>query len=95
MKLFNKPGACSLATHIILHELGLKPELDEVDTDIGVTKSGVDYKTINPKGYVPALQLDTGEILTEGASILQYIAEPHPEEGLAPKVGKVARARQQ
>ena len=92
MKLFNKPGACSLASHIVLHELDLKFELDEVDTDNGVAKSGLDYKTINPKGYVPALQLDTGEILTEGASILQYLADQHPEKGLAPKVGTVARA---
>lgn len=93
MKLFNKPGACSLATHVVLHELGLKFELDEVDTDSGVTKSGLDYKTINPKGYVPALQLDAGEILTEGAAILQYLADQHPEKGLAPKLGTVARAR--
>lgn len=93
MKLYMKPGACPLASHIILHELNLEVELDEVDTHAGLTKSGLDYKTINPKGYVPALQLDTGEVLTEGSSILQYLADQYPEKELAPKNGTVARAR--
>jgi glutathione S-transferase len=95
MKLFNKPGACSLASHIILKEVGIAFDLEEVDTEMGQTKSGLDYKKINPKGYVPALELDTGEILTEGASILQYIADQHPKSGLAPKVGTMERARLQ
>lgn len=93
MKLFNKPGACSLASHIILNEVDATFELDEVDTDLGKTKSGLDYAKINPKGCVPALELDTGEILTEGASILQYIADQHPQSGMTPAVGTVARAR--
>lgn len=93
MKLYYKPGACSLASHIVLLEVGAIFELEEVDTDTGQTKSGRDYNKINLKGYVPALELDSGEILTEGASILQYIADQHPQSGLAPKVGTVARAR--
>lgn len=95
MKLFFKPGACSLATHIVLHEVGAKFNLNEVDTDTGQTKSGQDYSIINPKGYVPALELGTGEVLTEGAAILQYVADQHPESRLAPTVGTIARARLQ
>ncbi len=93
MKLFYKQGACSLATHIVLNEVGATFDLDEVDTDAGRTTSGLDYKQINPKGYVPALQLESGEVLTEGASILQYIADQHPDKGLAPATGTVERAR--
>ncbi|USG62037.1 glutathione transferase GstA [Sneathiella marina] len=95
MKLFYKPGACSLATHIILHEVGATFELDEVDTEAGQTKSDLDYKKINPKGYVPALELVSGEILTEGASILQYIADQNPQSGLTPAAETIARARLQ
>jgi glutathione S-transferase len=93
MKLFYKPGACSLASHIVLHEVGVTFNLEEVDTDAGKTKSGQDYKKINPKGYVPALEINPGEVITEGASILQYIADQHPQSALAPKVGTIARAR--
>lgn len=93
MKLYYKPGACSLASHIALLDVGAKFELVEVDTELGRTKSGVDYTNINPKGYVPALELDNGDVLTEGASILQYIADQHPERSLAPKTGTIARAR--
>ena len=95
MKLFNKPGACSLASHIILHEVGATFSLDEVDTQAGRTKSGRDFKQLNPKGYVPALELETGEVLTEGASILQYIADQHPNKQLAPAAGTISRARMQ
>lgn len=93
MKLYYKPGACSLASHIALLEVKAEFELIEVDTDLGQTKSGDDFRKINPKGYVPALELETGDILTEGASILQYIADQHPERELAPQSGSVARAR--
>jgi len=95
MKLFNKPGACSLASHIALQEVGATFDLVEVDTDAGKTKSGLDYKKINPNGYVPSLELDSGEILTEGPAILQYIADQHPQSGLAPNVGTLARTRMQ
>jgi len=95
VKLFNKPGACSLASHIILHEVGATFSLDEVDTQAGRTKSGRDFKQLNPKGYVPALELETGEVLTEGASILQYIADQHPNKQLAPVAGTISRARMQ
>ena len=93
MKLYYKPGACSLASHIILNEIGEDFSLVEVDTAKGLTKSGSDYKKINSKGYVPSLQLDSGPILTEGASILQFLADQHPTLGLAPETGTIARAR--
>lgn len=93
MKLYYKPGACSLASHIILNEIGEDFSLVEVDTAKGLTKSGSDYKKINSKGYVPSLQLDSGPILTEGASILQFLADQHPTLELAPETGTIARAR--
>ncbi|MEM7634153.1 MAG: glutathione transferase GstA [Pseudomonadota bacterium] len=95
MKLYYKTGACSLATHIVLHEVGETFDIEEVDTEAGRTKSGGDFTAINPKGYVPALELASGDILTEGAAILQYIADQHPESDLAPKAGTIARARLQ
>jgi glutathione S-transferase len=95
VKLFYKPGACSLASHIMLLEVGANFSVDEVDAQAGRTKSGRDFKQINPKGYVPALELDTGEVITEGVSILQYIADQHPESQLTPAVGTIARARLQ
>jgi len=93
MKLFYKPGACSLASHIILHELNLPFELERVDTEKGLTQSGINYRTINPKGYVPALALASGEVLSEGAAILQYLADHHPGNTLAPVTGTLARTR--
>lgn len=95
MKLFYKPGACSLASHIILREVGTAFELVEVDTDAGQTKNGADYAMVNRKGYVPALQLDSGEVLTEGVAVLQYIADQYPQSGLAPTSGTMARVRLQ
>jgi glutathione S-transferase len=91
MKLFIKPGSCSLASHIVLKELGLPCETEVVDTKAGKTASGSDYSAINPKGYVPALQLDDGTVLTEGPAILQYLADQAPAGGLVPENGSVAR----
>lgn len=91
MKLFLKPGACSLSPHIVLEELGLKYETETVDLKGKKTGSGADYLAINPKGYVPALQLDDGTVLTEGPAIVQYLADLKPEKKLAPANGTLAR----
>ncbi|KIC35731.1 glutathione transferase GstA [Leisingera sp. ANG-M7] len=95
MKLYYKPGACPMASHIALHETGRPFEIEAVDTAAGRTEGGADYRAINPKGYVPALDLEDGGILTEGPAILQYIADSHPEAGLAPAAGTLARSRMQ
>lgn len=91
MKLFLKPGACSLSPHIVLEELGLKYETDVVDLKAKKTASGADYLAVNPKGYVPALQLDNGTVLTEGPAIVQYLADLKPETKLAPANGTLER----
>jgi glutathione S-transferase len=93
MKLFYTPGACSLSPHIVLRELGLPFTLEAVDLKTKKTESGADFTAINPKGYVPALQLDDGEVLTEGAAIVQYLADKHAPGTLAPVAGTVERAR--
>lgn len=93
MKLFFSPGACSLSPHIALKESGLPFEAVKVDTKAGKTAAGADYKAINSKGAVPALQLDDGQVLTEGAAIVQYIADQKPESQLAPKAGTLERYR--
>ncbi|MBX2854299.1 MAG: glutathione transferase GstA [Rhodobacteraceae bacterium] len=95
MKLFYKPGACSLASHIALSEIGAPFEIEAVDTAIGRTETGVTYRDINPKGYVPALQLEDGQVLTEGPAILQFLADGAPNAQLAPQAGTMARARMQ
>ena len=91
MKLYYSPGACSLAVHIILRETATPFELVRVDLKGKRTEKGEDYLKINPKGYVPALQLDSGETLTEAGVILQYLADQRPESGLAPKLGTMER----
>ncbi len=93
MKLYYKPGACPLASHIALYETGAAFEIEAVDTDTGRTESGEDFRAINPNGYVPALRLPDGAVLTEGAAVLQLIADRHPEAGLAPAPGSFDRAR--
>jgi len=95
MKLFYKPGACSLSPHIVLCELALPHTLVKVDLKTHTTESGEDYYTINSKGYVPALQLESGEVLTEGPAIVQYLADQKPEGGLLPVTGSLARAQVQ
>ncbi|HSW13449.1 MAG TPA: glutathione transferase GstA [Solimonas sp.] len=95
MKLYFSPGACSLASHITLHELGLPAQVVKVDTKQKRTADGGDFLAINAKGYVPALALDDGSVLTEGPAILQYLADRKPEAGLAPANGTMARYRLQ
>jgi glutathione S-transferase len=87
MKLYYAPGACSLSPHIVAAEADIPLSLEQVDLRAHKTQSGADYYTINPKGYVPALQLDDGEILTEGPAIVQYLADRKPDSGLLPKEG--------
>lgn len=91
MKLYLKPGACSLSPHIVLEELGLAHDTEAVDLAKKVTASGANFFDINPKGYVPALTLDDGTLLTEGPAIVQYLADLRPEAKLAPANGSLAR----
>jgi glutathione S-transferase len=95
MKLYYSPGACSLSPHIALREAGIAFEAEMVDLGSKKTESGADYKAINPKGYVPALRLDDGQLLTEGPAIVQYIADQNPGSKLAPASGTPARYRLQ
>ena len=95
MKLYYSPGACSLSPHIVALEAGLAVPLEKVDGKAKRTESGEDFWQINPKGYVPALALDNGELLTEGPAIVQYLADLKPESGLAPAHGTLARYRLQ
>lgn len=93
MKLYFYPGACSMAPHIALREAGFSFDLDRVDLAKKRTESGEDFTKVNPKGYVPALRLDNGEILTEAAVILQYLADQKPQAELVPKTGTMERYR--
>jgi len=93
MKLYYVPGVCSLAAHIALREAGLPFTLDKVDRETRVAESGENYLLANPKGSVPALRLDSGEVLTEVGVILQYIADQVPHSGLAPAAGTMERYR--
>jgi len=91
LKLYLKPGACSLSPHIVLEEIGATYETEVVDLAKKVTASGANFLDINPKGYVPALMLDGGELLTEGPAIVQYLADLKPQTKLAPPNGSLAR----
>lgn len=94
MKLYFSPGACSMAPHMVLIELGLPHSTEMVDLRAQphvLKNSGEPYTDINPKGSVPALKLDSGEVLTEAAVILQYLSDQKPEAGLFPKFGSMER----
>lgn len=95
MKLYYSPGACSLATHIVAREAGIELQLVQVDLRSKTIAAEGDFWAINPKGYVPALELADGGILTEGTAILQYLADLKLQAGLAPANGTLARYRLQ
>ncbi len=95
MKLYFSPSACSLAQHISLREAGLSFDLEKVDLASKKTASGRDYWAINPKGYVPALELEDGSVLTENQAISQYVADQRPDARLAPAYGTMERYRLQ
>ena len=93
MKLYYSPGACSQAPHILLHEIGLTHEAVRVDLQAKRTESGGDYLAVNPKGAVPALELDSGEVLTENAVILQYLGDRTSWPEVLPPIGDFRRYR--
>jgi glutathione S-transferase len=95
MKLYYAPGACSLSPHIVARELGINVELKKVNNKEKKVEDGADFWQVNAKGYVPVLELDNGERLTEGPAIVQYLADQKPESGLAPKNGTLERYRVQ
>ena len=93
MKLYYSPGACSLSPHIVLNEAGLEYDLEKVNLGKHQTAGGADFYRVNPKGYVPTLELDGGQVLTEGPAIVQYLADRKPEARLAPPAGTFERYR--
>jgi glutathione S-transferase len=95
MKLYYSPGACSFSPHIVLREAGLAFDLVKASTKTHKLDDGTDYYTINPKGYVPLLELDDGQRLSEGPAIVQYIADQVPAKKLAPAAGTMERYRLQ
>lgn len=95
MKLYYSPGACSLSPHIVLHEAGIAADYEAVDTLTKAMEGGGDLRTLNPKGAVPTLVLDDGQVLTEGPAIVQYIADLQQETGLAPAAYTLERYRLQ
>jgi len=95
MRLFYASGACSLSPHIVAQEAGIELRLQKVDLKSKTVAAEGDFYGINPKGYVPTLELDNGEILTEGTAIVQYLADLAPQKGLAPAAGTFERYRLQ
>jgi glutathione S-transferase len=95
MKLYYSPGTCSLSPHIVARELGIHLDLVKVDLASKKTADGRDYVSVNPKGYVPALELDDGQILTEGTAIVQYLADRRGGPRLAPAAETFDRHRLQ
>jgi len=95
MKLYYSPGACSLSPHIVLREAEVPFEIEKVNLKTKKTDAGIDYDSINPKSYVPALVMNNGELLTEGPAIVQYLADLAPAKKLAPSAGTLERYRLQ
>ena len=95
MKLYFAPGACSLSPHIVAREIGLELTLEKVDTSAKKLAGGGDFYAVNPKGYVPVLELDDGQRLTEGPAIVQYLADQKPAAKLVPAAGTLERYRVQ
>lgn len=95
MKLHYKPGACSMAAHITLNEIGVPFDLDKTDTEAGKTEKGDEFRVISPNGYVPALVTASGDVITETPAVLQFLADQAPDTGLAPMNGTLERARLQ
>jgi glutathione S-transferase len=95
MKLFYSPGACSLSPHIVAREAGIDLQLEKVDTKSHTFNGGSDYYKVNPKGYVPALEIKAGDILTEGPAIVQYLGDQKPQSGVVPPAGSSQRYRLQ
>lgn len=93
MKLYYLPGACSLASHIALYESGLKFEIALLDRNKRTTSDGLAFEQVNSKGYVPALRLDDGQVLTENIAVLLYIADRNPAAHLTPDAGSIERYR--
>jgi glutathione S-transferase len=93
MKLYYSPGACSQAPHILLHEIGLSHDAERVDLKAKKTENGGDFLAINPKGAVPALELDSGDVLTENAVILQYLGDRSSVGEVLPPLGNFRRYR--
>ena len=95
MKLYYSPGACSLSPHIVAREAGLDVDLVKTDLKTKQMADGGDFTAVNGKGSVPALQLDNGQVLTEGPAIVQYLADQKPASGLVPAAGSFERYRVQ
>ena len=95
MKLYYAPGTCALSPHIVAEEGGIRLDLEKVDIRARKTEAGEDYLQINANGYVPALRLDNGTILTEGPAIVQYLADQIPGSPLAPPNGTIERYQMQ
>lgn len=93
MKLYYSPGSCSTASHIVLEEGGVPYQLVRVNLKDKVTADGADYNAINPKGYVPSVQLDDGQVICENTALLPYLAELSPKSGLLPPAGTMANYR--
>ena len=93
MRLYYSPGSCSLASNIAFAEAGIAYDMTKVDLAARKTEDGADYSAINDKGYVPFLDLGNGHTISEGAAILQYIADSKPESKLAPVAGTMERVK--